>query len=392
MLGRFISLTLVTALLFAAACSKAAPPAGGWAFVETGTTDSFFSINFVDEKVGWINGYNSGTNIFSEGNVNSNTSKPRKPGEKPPPDPLKQNQGFEVLHTTDGGQTWGRMPDQFKHKIRQVWFVDPLRGWALTIDRNILHTTDGGATWGEQRKAGTVNIKVPSNRAQPIMTQPEQIEQIYFINATHGWAWGGGQNDEHAEQPGILLATVNGGQTWTSIPYPFDGIVIDMFFLDPRLAWASVKSGGFYKTADGGLTWERSEITIYGDRVFESIFFADPNTGWVTSRSGRMAKSTDGGRTWEKLFKIKEEFHVREVFFTDKNHGWAVGDQGAILYTTDGGDKWASIAGPGREDLTELTFVNDRLGWAAGQGGVLLKYNGQASDAGAAETRASSGP
>jgi photosystem II stability/assembly factor-like uncharacterized protein len=376
MLGRFFLLILVTAALLASACSKASVPSGEWAFVETGTSDSFFTINFVNESIGWINGYNSGTNVFANNNANSNTTKPRKPGEKPP-DLLKQNQGFQILHTTDGGQTWGQMPDQFKHKIREVWFVDTQQGWALTIDRNILRTSDGGATWNEQRKAGTVQIKVPSNRAQPVITQPEQIEHIYFINATHGWAWGGGQKDEHAEQPGILLATVNGGQTWTSIPYPFDAIVIDVFFLDAQRAWASSKSGGFYKTADGGLTWERSEVIVYGDRVFESIFFADANTGWVASRSGRMARTTDGGRTWEKLFKVKEEFHVREVFFTDKERGWAVGDQGVILYTTDGGDQWVSVDSPIRENLTELTLINDRLGWAAGQGGMLLKYSGQ---------------
>ncbi|HEY7914102.1 MAG TPA: YCF48-related protein [Blastocatellia bacterium] len=376
MLGRFFLLILVTAALLAAACSKSSAPSGEWAFVETGTSDSFFTINFVNESIGWINGYNSGTNVFANNNTNSNTSKPLKPGEKPP-DPLKQNQGFQVLHTTDGGQTWGQMPDLFKHKIREVWFVDQQQGWALTIDRNILRTSDGGATWSEQRKAGTVQIKVPSNRAQPVMTQPEQIERIYFINATHGWAWGGGQKDERAEQPGILLATVNGGQSWTSIPYPFDGIVIDIFFLDPQRAWASSKSGGFYKTSDGGLTWERSEVIVYGDRVFESIFFADANTGWVASRSGRMARTTDGGRTWEKLFKVKEEFHVREIFFTDKERGWAVGDQGVILYTTDGGDQWVSVDSPMRENLTELILINDRLGWAAGQGGTLIKYSGQ---------------
>jgi photosystem II stability/assembly factor-like uncharacterized protein len=90
-----------------------------------------------------------------------------------------------------------------------------------------------------------------------------------------------------------------------------------------------------------------------------------------------MARTTDGGRTWEKLFKVKEEFHVREVFFTDKERGWAVGDQGVILYTTDGGDQWVSVDSPIRENLTELTLINDRLGWAAGQGGMLLKYSGQ---------------
>ena len=53
-------------------------------------------------------------------------------------DPLKANQGFEVLQTSDGGASWQPLRDQFKNKIRSVWFVDPQVGWALTIDRNIL--------------------------------------------------------------------------------------------------------------------------------------------------------------------------------------------------------------------------------------------------------------
>src|SRR5262245_8586679 len=217
---RIIILMLAAAIFFNVACSNAKAP-GVWVTLDTGTGDSFYTANFVNEDVGWLNGQSGRSfetgeendNANGNGNANKN-QKPKKPGEKTE-DPLKANQGFEVLQTTDGGQTWKAIPDQFKNKIRSVWFVDPQRGCALTIDRDILYTSDGGATWTLKRKANTVKLKLLGNRRQPEMDQPEQIDQIRFIDASHGWAWGGGRKDEFAEQPGIFLTTVDGGQNWS---------------------------------------------------------------------------------------------------------------------------------------------------------------------------------
>jgi len=187
---RIVSFLLAVATLLSAACSSTKVP-GVWVTQDTGTGDSFYSANFVDENVGWLNGQ-SGREP-SEDNDNANKkAKPRKPGEKVE-DPLKANQGFEVLQTTDGGQTWRQIPDQFKNKIRSVWFVDPQHGWALTIDRSILTSTDGGAIWTIQRKAGKVKLKLLGNRREPELEQPEQIEQIHFIDRLHGWAWAAGE-------------------------------------------------------------------------------------------------------------------------------------------------------------------------------------------------------
>ena len=165
-------------------------------------------------------------NANNSGNANNanRAPKPKAPGKKPE-DPLKANQGFEVLHTTDGGATWKQIPDQFKYKIRQVWFADPQTGWALTIDRDILATTDGGATWTTQRKAGKIKMKITGYQP-PEMEQPEQIENLRFIDKQHGWVWGGGRKDEYAEQPGTFLVTTDGGVHWNEVPFPFEQPVV----------------------------------------------------------------------------------------------------------------------------------------------------------------------
>jgi len=329
-------------------------------------------VNFVNENIGWLNGRGE-RNPEPEENDNSNKKpKPKKPGEKIT-DPLKENQGFEVLQTTDGGQTWHQIPDQFKNKIRSVWFVDAQRGWALTIDRDILATADGGVTWTTQRKAGKVKLKLLGNRREPDLDQPEQIEQIYFIDANHGWAWGGGRRDEYAEQPGILLTTVDGGTNWNQITYPFDQQTGAIFFLDADHAWASSMGASFYQTTDGGLNWTKVQTKLPED-VFGALFFTSVNDGWAVGRSGRLARTRDGGHTWRKMYEIKDEFKMRDISFTDRSHGWAVGDAGAILYTPDAGESWVNIGAPIPAKFLDVSFVNQRTGWAVGLSGAVLKF------------------
>ena len=127
---RLVLTGLIISSFLLSSCSKKLP--GSWTIVDTTTGDAFYSVNFVNEQVGWLNGHSERTFLPPEPTPDPNQSpgttpspspspsaKPLKPGEKPP-DPLKENQGFEVLQTTDGGQTWKQIPDQFKHKIRSV--------------------------------------------------------------------------------------------------------------------------------------------------------------------------------------------------------------------------------------------------------------------------------
>ncbi len=304
----FLTVALISSLIFTSACSEPKMP-GSWIILDTGTPDAFFSVNFVNDKVGFLNastdrsyvplGVDANTNANSNQNANQNSaskndnSPTANANGKKKVDPLKANDGFEVLQTTDGGETWNQLPEQFKYKIRSVWFVDPQNGWALTIDRDILRTTDGAKTWTTQRKAGKVKLKITANRRTPEIEQPEQIERLHFVDVNHGWAWGGGVKNEYSEQPGIFLTTIDGGQNWNEIKYPFEQNVYSAFFLDAQRAWANTAEGGFYKTTDGGVTWTKYQSKT-PELTFDSIFFLDDNHGWVAGHSGKLAKTADG--------------------------------------------------------------------------------------------------
>lgn len=372
--------------LFAAcltACSTKMP--GEWQQLNTGTADAFYSVNFVNERVGFINavadrdfvplGDEAAALANQNSNANSNQKASNSNTQKKKLDPLKANEGFEVLKTTDGGETWNQLPEQFKHRIRAVWFVDEQNGWALTIDRSILRTTDGGASWATQRKAGKVNIKLTANRRQPVSEQPEQLERLYFADLNHGWAWGGGRHDEFAEQPGIFLTTIDGGQNWNEIKYPFAQQVWSIFFLNPQAAWANTPDGNLYRTTDGGLNWAKIETKLPEDRL-DCLFFLDEQNGWlITHGGGRLAKTTDGGKSWARQGHIKREYVMRDLHFTDKDHGWAVGDNGVILYTDDGGKNWVFANPLGEVSYRDVLFINKDKGWVIGLDGAILRHD-----------------
>ena len=49
-----------------------------------------------------------------------------------------------VLKTLDGGATWDPQVSNTAQFLRDVWFIDPLRGWAVGSGGRILHTARGG--------------------------------------------------------------------------------------------------------------------------------------------------------------------------------------------------------------------------------------------------------
>ena len=63
---------------------------------------------------------------------------------------------------------------------------------------------------------------------------------------------------------------------------------------------------------------------------------------------------------------------LNSVHFVDDKIGWAVGNSGVILYTTDGGTTWTEQTSSVTTALNSVHFVNDKIGWVVGNSGVIL--------------------
>src|SRR5262245_19120199 len=68
----------------------------------------------------------------------------------------------------------------------------------------------------------------------------------------------------------------------------------------------------------------------------------------------------------------KNNATLRDVFFLNQRLGWAVGDQGTILRTEDAGLTWSLVYTNQSCSLCSVYFVDEMNGWAAGGNAVPL--------------------
>jgi photosystem II stability/assembly factor-like uncharacterized protein len=70
---------------------------------------------------------------------------------------------------------------------------------------------------------------------------------------------------------------------------------------------------------------------------------------------------------WLKLENATTQNLVK-CSFVDTSYGWAIGDSGTIVHTTNGGNNWITQNSKIREYMTDVFFINRRLGWALAWG------------------------
>lgn len=340
------ALTLILTVLLLAGCGEKGP-AGTWTPSDTGKPDeAFFELNFLSPEVGYVTGWD----------------------EKGP----KETAGWEIFQTRDGGKSWNVLAKQIEEKIQFVTFINDKTGWALNVDHDILYTTDGGETWAVQRKAGKSKIKYNYNNPGAPTEMPDPLARIKFLNDKLGWAWGGGKKDDNVEQEGVFLITTDGGQNWQKFDYTFSDELKALFFLNDKLGWASDRKGGLYKTTNSGRSWLKQPDDTRRPSI-NGIFFINETKGWLVGPDGYIGSTEDGGQNWVKK-KIGKNF-FNDIHFVSDKVGWVVGENGVIMRTEDGGQNWQKQESGTDYTLTRVQFLNNKSGWAAGNG-VLLRYEG----------------
>ena len=267
-----------------------------------------------------------------------------------------------LMHTTDGGVTWvARGP----HGASNVDFIGATRGWACG-GNTVWSTRNGGTSWTAVHLG--VNL---------ILTD------LTFTDAHHGWVVGDRSAQRGSYEYPIILATTDGGATWTKQYNPRgidEGQLGSVSFGDATHGWATGGKLGelsgdlVLATSDGGATWTEQATGAAG-----GVDFVDAAHGWIADGTTIVA-TTDGGSNWTSQ---SVGVPVDEVSFSDVSNGYATGPDGDIATTTDGGADWqvrapADIATPWPL-LFDATFADPSRGWVVGQGIILATTDGGAS-------------
>ena len=242
------------------------------------------------------------------------------------------NWNDHLLWTSDGGSDWKDITpnDPESHQIAGTFFLDASRGWVLLALKHespknyqepdnfitdirgfdLASTTDGGATW---------TIKHLVALAEGVGWTA--ASEIFFLDPAHGWMniespvphWGG---------EGVLLATIDGGNTWKSIvEVNGAGGYGPIRFTDLQNGWVAGGPGDYYlyATKDGGRHWREVAVPAPAEiaGLFENVaaqyappWFKDAMRGFLAVTYAGPSKSEeglnilalfstlDGGNTW----------------------------------------------------------------------------------------------
>ncbi|MDP2301351.1 MAG: YCF48-related protein [Ignavibacteria bacterium] len=223
-----------------------------WSIIPFSTTSTamFWSIEMLDDNLGFVSGTNSA-----------------------------------IYKTTNGGLNWDSVvttgiPSGIT--LRKIDFVNANVGWVFASAPNVLtnyifKTTNGGIDWTPQSHGltGTINGTVLG---------------ACMLSENDGFLC------TYQPKP---YRTTDGGQNWIeqSVIDNYSGFLYDIKMVDTSVGFMSGGSGRIYKTTNGGLLWDTLTVPSrsYSINTLEVI---DVNTIAAFGNTGIFYLTTDGGLTW----------------------------------------------------------------------------------------------
>lgn len=256
--------------------------------------------------------------------------------------------GSTIYKTTNGGTSWTSQSLNLNGFIRKIRFQNPQLGYFVTDAGEWGVTTDAGQSW--------------------TIRQTGYLQSLYsfrFIDPSTIVACG---------DKGIFLRSNDGGQTWAS---QLSGIADEQFGLliqDKDLVWSCGKNGSVFRSQNAGFNWQRIKTGTTG--VFLNISKINANKVLLCADSGRIFLGDKNSFQLEEVF-IDSVGGIKDAWFNDSLNGWACSTGPDVYRTNDGGHTWWYLSSVSvGETLKAIQFLNDSIGFAAGNNGVYKTGNG----------------
>jgi photosystem II stability/assembly factor-like uncharacterized protein len=302
---------------------------------------------------------------------------PGEPGSKSGTITLRpQGDLFSVMNIQllgeSAGSSWTQLTSPTKEHFEDIQFLNDNLGFAITEDE-VYRTEDGGNTW-------------QALNANP----PGPLGRVHFPTETVGFAVGGTSGSrtfQNTEQGmSTIIKTTDGGDTWNALTTGVRHRVTDIIAPVPNVpnfvyamteSYVSGNNRQFaviLQSFNGGSTWSTintpSAVFLGGEAIHVSegldvMFVAGGNV---------LYRSVTGGASWTEVLSVSGSQLIQDIEFVDNDHGWIVGLSGLFRRTETGGatsGAWVSATSLSSGDLRRVHFVDENVGWIAGEGSAL---------------------
>ncbi|HYK92153.1 MAG TPA: hypothetical protein VE398_25550 [Acidobacteriota bacterium] len=262
---------------------------------------------------------------------------------------------LDIAKTSDGGASWSIAPLSYPDLLPTlqdamagpagICFVDPLHGW---IDM----------AFAGNSKPGKLLATKDGGRTWTWLSAPVIAGDIYFVTTLDGWLNGGPDSS--------LYVTHDGGESWRDVtlePPPQVGAATGStyylpVFIDAQHGFTAVNYSGIYgtppkfvifATEDGGKTWEARRVLAEAGKpsIGSQIpFCITDSVAFVPTGAGGPSAAVVGvplGGEFKSDLVVSST-GMLEISFADRMHGWLLKADGDLLSTTDGGSTWVVTA------------------------------------------------
>lgn len=287
---------------------------------------------------------------------------------------LSAQESWELLNPKPSSQTG-----------LDIHFVSNTSGFYIT-GNELFYTIDSGGTWLlKQNFLGAKDLGfkdnlgiVVGNNGAIIKSEdsgvtwssmnvgvPESLNTVTIID----------QNNMVVSGNNSIFSTTDGGVNWQQKNIP-SSRVNKTFFTSSSVGHAVTDDGQIFKTVDGGENWYvTASFTNISPNTFFKVFFKNENVGFATREHTEYYKTIDGGETWQ-LTNTRLYEAIFSFYFINDLVGFGAGESG-IFKTIDGGDSWSRIAVdlPRYQftDMYGVFFFDENLGYSVGQRGRIAK-------------------
>jgi photosystem II stability/assembly factor-like uncharacterized protein len=245
--------------------------------------------------------------------------------------------GNGVYRTTDGGENWQNVGLKESRAIGRI-IVHPKSPetayvaasghlWIDGGERGLFKTTDGGKTWklvlqapgAQSARTGCCDVAFdPSN--------PETVYAALYARQRTPWSFSSGPEVSGGEDVGGIFKSTNSGGTWKKLggglPAQTGRIGLSVSASNPKIVMAVVqsyeggtgnisdlrsKSGGVFRSEDGGEKWTRVSAIDPRPFYFSQIRIDPSNDQRVYVLGFALLVSDDGGHNFRE--DLSEKLH-----------------------------------------------------------------------------------